>query len=950
MQLNLFKKNRSTFFFLIFIILGLFSASFYFFKTFLSNQIHSHKDYLGNLVKAHLLHIQNETTDFEKQIDHYVLEKITNSPIEEMDNKNWRELFENEFSLLDTITIYTPHRVSKFWISKQHQLNSNVEISEIKYHHVKEKIGNKPKLAEGNFERSTLYSGPNCIVRIHLNLNKLLSFSFREGIINDENFYGYFNGKKLLFFPDNMKDVSLTVSNKVEQEIEQAVYNFKAYQDEVFIEFNGVSTEMLIAVQPVMIAGNRYGIIVGQMREPLITRYWSTFKNLMSISVLIITLIIIVFILNITSVRNASKQLWLNEKLLSDMVKQQKLLLEHSNDFTFKYNRQREYTFVSENVSKVLGFTPLEYKNPRNRVMTSNTLNIKAEDLSNKLLDNGQEIPPYYIEVINKAGKPRILEIIEKPIVEKNIITGVIGLAKDVTSKYHTDLKFRIVFEYSSIPNIILVQDRIVDINNATLKFFNEPLESNLMGKTLSNFSSIVQANTDKPNEFLKQQLQIAYTKGKAKFDWILIDSKGKEKPVEISFTKVVLNETSALLGVFHDLEERKKTEQALIHAKQKAEELARQKEQFLSSMSHEIRTPLSAVIGYTRLLLEEDPKEDQIEKLNSLQFASNSLLNLVNDILDHSKIEYGTITLSEVSFKLRQDITDLKNSISVKAKEKHIDLKLEIEETLPKKVIGDLTRFNQILMNLLSNAIKFTPEYGEVLLEVYTPNKEDVYDVFIKVSDNGIGIKPENHKRIFEPFQQANDNILNDFGGTGLGLFITKKLVELLGGHISVSSELGKGAVFTCNVKFKEKKEKIFKEETSENQVSSQKEFLLGKKILLVEDNIINQKIASQLIKRWGAEIEIAHDGLQGVQKIKEKGYYAVLMDIQMPRMDGYKASSTIRKMEDDYFKTIPIIALTADAFVEKKEKSIKAGMTDFVTKPINPSSLKTVLKKYLY
>lgn len=378
------------------------------------------------------------------------------------------------------------------------------------------------------------------------------------------------------------------------------------------------------------------------------------------------------------------------------------------------------------------------------------------------------------------------------------------------------------------------------------------------------------------------------------------------------------------------------------------SEELAKSgkaKSEFLATMSHEIRTPMNAILGMTHLLKQDSPRRDQVEPINILDFSGKTLLSLIDDILDFSKIEAGKIEFESIEFELDKLVNVIMESFRATAKNKGIKLQAKVDQNVPNLLVGDPARLTQILNNLVSNALKFTEE-GAVKLSVKElEDKDDLLRLQFSISDTGIGIEKERVNKIFDSFTQASHTTKRIFGGTGLGLTISKQLVKLQGGDISVQSELKKGSTFFVELEFKkgveeEAKLQLVKESGDSNSLS-------GLRILLAEDNLVNQKVMIRFLERWDAQMEVVDNGFEAVEALKRGSFDVILMDLQMPEMDGYEATEVIRKLDDPYKRKIPIIALTAAALREVREKVYAAGMNAFITKPFNPSELKQKLSE---
>ena len=384
-----------------------------------------------------------------------------------------------------------------------------------------------------------------------------------------------------------------------------------------------------------------------------------------------------------------------------------------------------------------------------------------------------------------------------------------------------------------------------------------------------------------------------------------------------------------------------------LEQAKINAEKALKTKSEFLSVMSHELRTPLNAVIGTSHLLFKNNPRPDQSEDLRILRFSAENLLSLINNILDFNKIEVGKVSLEYIDFNLRTIVEEIVSSMTSKAQEKNIELNFDFDDSIPVNVIGDPLRLSQIINNLLSNALKFT-ETGKVTIALkLNSNKLKQIIVDFSVTDSGIGMQPETLQSIFDAFTQASSETSRKYGGTGLGLTITGKLLELFGSKIYVESEFGKGSRFYFSILFNEGS--VTNATIEPKNTSNVFKQFTGQRILLVEDNKVNKLIASKFLSDWNLKVDTAENGLIAVDKITKHSFDLILMDLQMPEMDGYQATSEIRKLKIAPYTTIPIIALTASSKADVFEKIFLSGMNDYISKPFNPEDLYDKISKYL-
>lgn len=675
------------------------------------------------------------------------------------------------------------------------------------------------------------------------------------------------------------------------------------------------------------------------------------------------------------------------QKKHEEQIIKEKAFLEHLIDSTPQAivitDIPGKITLINKEFTNLFGYTQDEAVNCYiDDLIVPEELKDEAEQIDQKAMVSRKEI--IQTERVDKSGNRINVSLIASNIVINDVTVALLGIYRDITVERKSLLLQEILYNISTAalkqldikeiyPTIVKELSKIWDTNNfyialydnlnqtLSLPFFSDekddfneiPAKGTITGWVINNKKSVLLKEDDIKKMEEEGIIDLVGTPCKV---WMgvplrvendiigimcLQDYRTEDKfsPDDLNVLDFIANQIAIAI-------QRRTMLDNLIIARQKAEEAAQSKQLFMSTMSHEIRTPLNEVIGITNLLMQTDPKENQLELIKTLRFSTNHLMTLVNDVLDFNKMELGKIVFEQTQFNLIDFLEEIKRSYSYRANEKKLNFDIVWSDKVPAEIIGDQIRLNQILSNLLSNALKFTIKGGIEVFVDEISRSDNQSSLEFTVKDTGIGIKKEMHNQIFEIFTQASTDTTRRFGGTGLGLPICKKLVELQGGTLRVESEPDKGSSFIFNLVFGISKPS---QKSSSQGEAENYRGLEGKRILVAEDNKINFFVANKFLISWGVKVDHAEDGQLALEKIEKEDYDLVLMDLHMPILDGIEATRIIRNSKNPRIKDIPIIALTAAIMSESHDRIEGLNINDYVLKPFKPQDLYQRLIKHI-
>ena len=858
-----------------------------------------------------------------------------------VDEARVRRLLNNYINLIDTLIIEKgdfrkAYRVSEANYFSITEPNQSIDAATCRYcFRVKSDKGNVALLAKLNlgmyFSRHLVnyYLGPNT--------TKLV----------------YFEGSFFQLIDDSMQ-LPVSLEPRLREEMEREIRGGLRGQYEGLLEGGEAlgSQETLLIQYPFTLfrieLKSPIAFVFTQNKSTVVSGLFANYFYLF-LSLFALLLLVVFFLSKYFKVTSENNHL-LEKKSrdLDQLLKQQTMLLQQSRGFIYYQNEDLNLYKVSDNVTEVLGYSAEEF-------LSLSVGEWMQDDSGGFSLSKKEAIEKkadfYYYESNSnqKQGSPIRVKIFEKLIYdERNNFTGAVGICTDINDKYMADQELirsenRLRSVLNSLPDTIFIYNNKGDF----LDYYVHNDELLLQPPQKALGKNISEMLTGESGERAMRAFKRSVMTGKMQTEELDLLLDIGRRYFEVRFFKL---DDKRMISVARDITGQKLWEKGLREAKEAAEIANREKSNFLANMSHEIRTPLNGLLGITGLLGKTSLTDEQQELLSIIGDSGESLLHIVNDILDYSKIEAGKMELNPVLFKLKPELERIINVFSGMAQEKSLSIRLDVDGTLPEAVVLDREKLTQIFFNIIGNAVKYSQKNGKIAVSL---KGEKLFShnliLHCAVEDNGVGIAREKLPELVKPFTQANAASNGEYKGTGLGLAIANKLIELMGGVLQIESELGVGSTFSFTLISYINGEQVevdaeipagIKDTVSFETIGE--DFPLD--MLIVEDNEINLKFMGMLLSQLGYEPDIAMNGMEAIACVKKKKYDLIFMDNQMPGMNGMDATKAIRTMANG--KAARIVGLSASVFREDVEHALSVGMNDYLTKPVKIERIVNTIK----
>jgi PAS domain S-box-containing protein len=910
-----------------------------FFWAIYSTQLEGRKDFLSQQTDLAGRGLENELDRFEEESKVFLfdLEDLAAEGRQAEIGKLSRKLLTSFPSLVDTLWIADPQQLLTRYVYTQRNDFIAVQVTQFPQDSLPGKL-----LLEGKSGYRLLFS--TTVQR------------FAQEYL--ENFYQIQGGGSFLYSEDSLVDIgskSLPRLKQVELKefdaIKKDLYQGVKGMYVVSWENEGAVVNGILAQYPFSFGNlvRHMGLVIVLPVDDLRSGVYQTYFLLFVGMIIIMIILLSIFVISVKNYLEYTKDREESYKEVTELFDQQNMLLKELHGFVFFHNYKGEIIRASDEVEEVLGYTKQEFMKAFNDSSTVPLVLQVRREIKKAYVEKKEYLDLEY-DVFRKDGRKIRIRIFEKIILDKHGLFDIgLGICTDISQSYQAKMELvqsenRLRSLINNLPDKIFIYDnagRILDFHVQTHDDLHGASQE-LIGKTLEESVPSDQAPA---LEAAFAEARSSGTLQTANVSRMDADS-GEKRYFEIRFFPL---DAQQMISISKDITSQKIWEKGLIESMRAADQANRSKSEFLANMSHEIRTPLNGLLGIIDLLESTQLDQVQLQYLEIIKNSGSSLLGIIRDILDYSKIEAGKVDIHPRTFAPVPEVQTQLEIMGALAQKKGILLQLQ-EEIGPHLVVeADRDKINQILLNLVGNALKFTPDGGEVNVALSQEElTEELLMLHYSVSDTGIGISKENLLRLTKPFFQVESSATRSYQGTGLGLAIAKKMVELLGGELEVSSEPGKGATFRFSVLAKRMQAQLKAEPKEVYSVEFKRD--LGEtfplRILVAEDNELNLQLMGLMFKQLGFAFEVAKNGQEAVDKVREQEFDLVFMDVQMPVKNGMEATEEIRKIPGK--ESLVIIGLSANAFEDDQNKALEVGMNDYLTKPLRLAVLAEKLEHY--
>lgn len=906
-----------------------------FFSAIKETQIKSRKVFLRKQTKLAATGLETEMQRFTKEADFMLRIVEDEFPEDENITANVRWLFNNYPSLIDTLWVKMQDSVLRFTLTDRNDF-LRTAVPELPQHNKGAGYAVSSGRIEMNFALNLVNFSKNFVSHYYLNEggNKILMLNGKLISLTSNDFSVPFeldeNARRLIG-----KDVSEGVIGVYEMDWVYGGQEVPGILVQYPFDFGEVQEDaaLMFAIES----------------EIIISDVYNTYLLLFAGIVFLLIATVVFFIISVRNDLESQKEAKKNAKEISELFYQQNLLLKELRGFVYYHNYKGEMIQVSDEVEEILG-------HPKDNFLRAfkvdfegrqDVLNIKS--LVKKALEENRSSIDLEYDYVRPDGEKLRLRIFEKLIFDdQGRFNGGLGICTDVTDQYQRKQELiqsgnRLQTLIDNIPDVIFLYDNGGGIQLSHVKDQKHifPDWRELKGKNLKEIIPEAQCT----------KAMGAFNRARESGSIQTIDLEfpvGSETQfLEVRFFPL---DEDRMMSISKDITSQRVWEKSLVDAMNAADLASKAKSEFLANMSHEIRTPMNGLLGIIDLLEQTELTKDQLQYLYIIKRSGNSLLGIIKDILDYSKIEVGKIELNPTVFNPKEEFERQIQLFSGLAQQKGVDINIQFGDRTEELREGDAAKIAQVILNIVGNALKFTPKGGQVNIAVTSEEvSEDLHMLRCVVQDSGIGIPKEEIPRLTDPFYQVERSNTRSYQGTGLGLAIAKKIVEHMGGELIISSELNKGSEFSFTVLLKEAPEKLLEQPSSmlsrhKNWRNMALDYPL--RLLLAEDNKLNLQLMTMMLEQLGYTFDVAKNGNEVLEKLQTNVYDLILMDVQMPVMNGLEATKKIREMGNK--GGLFIVGLSANVFDEDQKKALEAGMDDYLTKPIRLYALAEKVKYY--